>query len=667
MKHLYFLVCLAALTGCGGGSSGGAGPDPVVPPPAPVSKAVVTTLAGGYGAAGSEAGVAGQSREARVEYASGAAVDAAGNVYVADADLRTYYSSGPFPTRYAIWKISPAGLKTFLAGGVRGFEDGTGAVARFADPRVGGVDAAGNVYVADTSNHAVRKITPGGLVTTLAGGGAGRAGYVDGPVASARFDSPGGVAADAAGNVFVADSVNKVIRKISTAGVVSTLAGGGAGPLTDGQGANAGFSSPLAVALDEAGTAYVADGGAIRKVSPAGVVTTLAAPPPLTGAGGQPAAYLGSPTGLAVNRLGEVYVTLPLLNAIRKITPSGQVTYFAGRNHSQGGFEHGLGTAAQFNRPFSIAVDQVGTIYVADSDNHSVRMITPEGQVSSLAGPALPTVADGTGTSAGLRFPQDGVVDSKGNVFVADCANYLRQVSPQGVVGTWPDSGGPLISSGSLASCVLSLSIDGADNIYRLSWPTLQKITPAGATTTLYEWSPDRTSGDVSRLRYSAADSNGNVYFTYQYSSGFRYIYKISPDGVLGPMLAPGVGQGYGPNPGYLAVAKNGVVFVMDQDDGKIRRLTADGALSVVAAFEGAPGGIAVDGSENVYFVAGNVVYKVTSGGIVTTVAGNATPGFVDGVGENARFRGVSGLALDRAGHVYVFDSGNQAIRKIMP
>jgi hypothetical protein len=308
----------------------------------------------------------------------GVAVDAAGNVYVADT------------LNHTIRKITSAGVVSTLAGstGSSGSADGTGSAARFFAPRDIAVDATGNVYVGDTNNFTVRKITPAGAVSTLAGL-AGSAGSVDGAGSAARFAAPQGIALDAAGNLYVADSSNFTIRKITPAGVVATLAGSAGNPgNTDGTGGSARFSNPTSVALDATGNVYVADfsNHTIRKITPAGVVSTLAGSAGLLGSndGTGSAARFSNPLGVAVDAAGNVYVADFNNDTIRKITPAGVVSTLAGLAGSPGSSD-GTGSAARFRNPRDVAVDAAGNVYVADTDNDSIRKITPAGVVTTFA------------------------------------------------------------------------------------------------------------------------------------------------------------------------------------------------------------------------------------------------------------------------------------------
>ncbi len=320
---------------------------------------------------------------------------------------------------------------TTLAGsGNPGFADGNGAEASFKSPAGIVVDNIGNVYVGDHGTHCIRKITPSGVVTTLAG--SGNKGAVDGVGAEASFQHPSGLGVDGDGNIYVCDTGNQRIRKITPSGVVTTIAGSGKPAFADGVGTAASFSRPLWVALDKNGNLYMADAdnNRIRKITPTGAVTTLAGSSSAGYADGQgTAAQFNYPTSVAVDGLGNIYVTDCGNNRIRKITPSGTVTTLAGS--ASAGYADGQGTAAQFNYPTSVAVDGLGNIYVADNGNQRIRKITPSGTVTTLAGSGNKGAEDGYGTAASFNGLLGLAVDATGTVYVADLANHkIRKIFP---------------------------------------------------------------------------------------------------------------------------------------------------------------------------------------------------------------------------------------------
>jgi sugar lactone lactonase YvrE len=334
----------------------------------------VSTFAG----SGEHSYADGTGAEAKFSQPFGVAVDGDGKVYVGDM------------SNFRIRMITPGGTVTTLAGSTQGYAEGSGTAAKFSSPRGVAVDSAGTVYVADSWNHRIRRITLGGEVTTLAGGSGG---YAEGTGTAAQFDNPQSVALDGEGNVYVADLRNHRIRKITPGGVVTTLAGSTQGR-ADGIGAAAKFYNPAGVAVDSAGTVYVADSRnhRIRKITitqgeGGGDVVTVTT---LAGSGEGVGPYKGgyadgpgteakfnNPTGVAVDSAGTIYVADMGNYCIRKITPDGTVSTLAGTGAQ--GYAEGAGAVAQFGAPYGVAVNSKGTVvYVADTYNSRIRKIAPQ-------------------------------------------------------------------------------------------------------------------------------------------------------------------------------------------------------------------------------------------------------------------------------------------------
>jgi sugar lactone lactonase YvrE len=334
-------------------------------------------------------------------------------------------SSGSKPHPPAVITVT-----TLAGSGAIGKTDGTGTAATFYKPIGLAVDAAGNVYVADFYNSLIRKISPAGVVNTLAGTGA--VGHTDGPAASATFNYPTGVAVDAAGNVYVADAFNNLIRKITPAGSVSTIAGNGLKGSANGTGAAASFYYLEGIALDDAGNLYIADtfNNMIRKISTSGAVTTLAGNGGGYGFddGAGASASFAEPQGITVDAGGNIYVADSFFSTIRKISADGMVSTLAGRvtlGYGSNDDKNGTGAAASFYYPEGIAVDAAGNLYVADSSNHQIRKVSPAGVVTTLAGNGSAGSGNGTAMAASFNYPGGVAVDAKGNVYVGDTNNNL--------------------------------------------------------------------------------------------------------------------------------------------------------------------------------------------------------------------------------------------------
>ena len=310
-------------------------------------------------------------------------------------------------------------VTTFAGSGSSGSANGTGIAATFNQPQGAVVDANGNVYIADRINNSIRKITTSGVVSTFATG----------------FSRPNGLAIDTSGNIYVADELNHKIKKVTSGGNVTTLAGSSAG-MTNATGTSAQFNSPSGVAVDASGNVYVADrsNNLIRKITSAGVVTTFAGSGSFSNTNGTgTAATFANPTGLAIDANDNIYVTDYSNHSIRKITSSSVVTTLAGPVGTTGtwGTTNGTGTSARFNYPYHVVIDSDENLYVSDFNNHKIRKITSSGVVTTYAGSGSAGSANGIGTAATFDNPKGLAIDANDNIYVADFDNHIiRKITP---------------------------------------------------------------------------------------------------------------------------------------------------------------------------------------------------------------------------------------------
>lgn len=353
----------------------------------------------------------------------------------------------------------PLPMRTLAGNKSSGATNGYGSNARFNLPLGVAADAAGNVYVADTQNGTVRKIAPDGFAGSFAGG-AGIFGSTNGSGADARFHGPQGIAVDSAGNVFVSDTGNATVRKITPDGTVSTLAGLATNLNSlDGAGAAARFYQPQGLAVDAAGNVYVADSWnhTIRKITPVGVVSTLAgrAGNPGSADGTNGKARFNRPAGIAVDSATNLFITDSLNHTIRKITPAGSVSTLAGLAGVWGSAD-GTNNSAHFFQPQGIVAADTNVLFVVDSGNQTVRKLASDGTnwvVSTVAGVAgLAGSTNGTGGAAQFYFPGGLALDNAGYLYVADSGNQLIRTtrvvpprlitlrSPDHLFLTWPVS-----------------------------------------------------------------------------------------------------------------------------------------------------------------------------------------------------------------------------------
>jgi sugar lactone lactonase YvrE len=588
------------------------------------------------------------------------------------------------------------GNLTLLAGNTAGPGnfDATGPAAGFFNPNGLASDSFGNIYVADTGSHTIRKVTPAGVVSTIAGV-SGQPGTADGNGASARFNSPAGIAIDASGNLYVADTGNSTIRRISITGEVSTFAGVGSEVgSVDGTGAAARFDAPRALAIDGSGNIYVADSStnSIRRITtPGAVVTTFAS-------------GFNVPSGVATDAAGNVYVADTENHSIRIVTPAGAVSTFAGTG-VQGSADL-VAASATFTGPAGIAVVGSGAsriVYVADTGNSTIRAIAG-GQVSTLAGTAQTFGStDASGPAASFLFPHALAVDGAGNVYAADTGNHtIRRITSAAGAASTLAGAAPVRGSSDLDGAAASFlgpsgaATDLSGNVYVADKGnrTVRIVSVAGTVSTL-----PLTGGGFdpqARPEGIAVDLAGNIYV----SDVGGAIFKIPPAlagastrdiitlagtlGVVGSANGSGASATFNA-PAGIATDAAGNIYVADSGNATIRKITPAGDVSTLAGTAGTigsldgagaaaqfaqPTGVATDSAGNVYVVdrANNNVRKITPAGVVTTLAGHSlAPGSANGAGPGATFNRPRGIAVDGAGNVYIADTNNYTIRAITP
>jgi len=523
---------------------------------------------------------------------------------------------------------------TTLAGGTYGSNDGTGSGAGFNNPMDVAVDTSGNIYVADTQNSTIRKITQAGVVTTLAGS-PGVFGAADGTGSSANFNRPQGIAVDTAGNVYVADTYNHTIRKITPAGAVTTLAGtAGASGSADGTGAGARFNTPYGLAVDGAGNLYVGDlnNDTIRKVTPAGAVTTLAGSPGVFGSsdGTGSQASFNRPQGTAVDSAGNVYVADTNNDTIRKITPSGVVTTLAGTPGSWGNSD-GTGPSAQFAEPGSVAVDDAGNVYVADSANNTIRGITAKGAVTTLAGSArYEGSSDGTGASARFNYPEGIAVDAAGDVYVADSNNDRIR---KGVASGAPTIGTPpLTQSAGVGNAVTFTVAASSATALTYQW-SFNGVPITGATSSTYTTRPIQLS-DQGLYAVAVTNSVGTSVAAASLSASFSHepTYPFSSWTSSYP-LPSGTSQ--------VAVAFDGSDFLTVCLDGTAF-YSPDGVSWTASASNGPPGQTWGELNSVADVPGKNMLVAVGNGGAIVTYASGTYNGTLEASGTTALLTGVA-------------------------
>jgi uncharacterized protein (TIGR03437 family) len=633
--------------------------------------------------------------------------DSQGNVYVADTD------------NHIVGRISTSGVLTIVAGsGIPGFsgDGGPAADAALDNPSGLAIDGAGNLFILDKSNGRIRKVSTDGTITTVAGNGA--TGYAGdgGPAINASFNLPSGIVADAAGNLYIADYINCRVRKVTTDGIVNTIAGTGVPNYTGdgGPATSAGTMFPDAVGVDAAGNVYVSTGNRIRKITTDGIINTFAgtADGGYSGDGG-PAlkAAIGIPSSIVFDAAGNLYTPDRLNNNVRKITPDGVITTVVGNGGKGFGGDGGPAKSALVNTPFSATVDPSGNIFVADTFNFRVRKVGSDSNIGTVAGNATYRyTGDGGNAISATLVPAGVATDSSGNLYIADTGNNrIRKVTSAGIISTivgnglpsFSGDGGPAINAG--LSGPRGVFVDAGNNLYIADTGNnrIRKVTPNGAITTFAGLGPAGFSGDngpankaqLFRPYAMVVDGAGNVIIADSWNNRIR---KVTPDGNITTIAGNGYssfGGDGGPatsaalfGPFGVAVDRGGNIYIADINNFRIRKVTPTGAISTIAgapipgfAGDGGPAShaqfdspyaVAVDGAGNLFVsdISNHRIRKIDTSGTISTVAGDGDEALSGdgGLATNASLDSPAGIALDPSGNLFIADSGNTRIRAVV-
>jgi trimeric autotransporter adhesin len=571
-------------------------------------------------------------------------------------------------------------------------DDGKAVSAQLDSPDGLAIDTAGNLFIADTWNNRIRKVTPDGVIKTVAG--SGYRGYSgDGnqatlgllnyqrskagmpmdrdslfSIVSALYH-PKGVAVDSAGNIYIADSLNSRIRIVGTDGVIATIAGNGYhgyGP--DGRSAtSAQIGQPYSIFIDSAGNLFIATGNhRICKVTPAGVITTVAGngTKGYSGDGGPATlAQLNDAHDVAVDSAGNLYIADTDNNRIRKITPAGVITTVAGNGTAGYSGDGSQAASAQLRNPISVAVDSAGNLYIADRGNSRIRKIIPAGIITTVAGngTGCSFIAGRGGSTVPPPTPTGIAVDSAANLYIAAPYNCIQKVDPDGMVSTVAGNGVGVYTSFDIANLT-----DGQRKAF---------ISGKGV------YSGEGGAATLAQLNHPssvAVDTAGTVFIADLEDNRIR---KVGSDGVITTVAGNETRQC---KPVAMATDSVGNLYV--GDSVRICKVTPAGAITTVAgngtkgfSGDGGPavsaqagaGGIAIDTAGNLFIADTNNdrIRKVTPAGVITTVAGNGTKGFSGDGGPaiSAQLHDPKGVAVDTSGNLFILDSGNYRIRKVAP
>ncbi|CAI2719302.1 NHL domain-containing protein [Nitrospina watsonii] len=606
-----------------------------------------------------------KATDVSISLVDGIAVAPSGDIYIARR------------AHNIISKIDQNGMLTNVVGtGVSGYSGDKGPANRATLKVPAGLtfDKQGNLYIADRENHVVRKVDTNGIITTVAG--TGSAGYSGdkGPATEAQLDLPSDMAVDNAGNLYISDRSNNVIRKVTPDGIITTYAGTG----DDGYNGDnmpalrANLDKPFGLTVDNAGNLYIADRGnnRIRKVdAESGLISTIAGDGGFFFIGDNGPAYRASiagPTDVAVDDEGNVYIADRNNNRIRKVNTLGMIRTVMGTGQQDYNGDSEVARETNLHLPFAIALDTNGDLLVVDRSHYRIRKMFQKGsRVETLAGNGVKNFAgdNGPATGAKLEFPHGIAVDDEDNIIFADKGNYrIRKIDPDGIISTIVGTGirgnigdnGPALEASVFPTI---LELNHKDEIYFQS-PSgfvslIRKVDTQGTVSLFLSSGDEDYQQSIMQAGFTGRSSHSEITVITQFSG--------------------------------MAFDKQGNLYVSDRINHQIRKVTPEGKLSTVAGNgssdytgDGGPAtkasfrdpqALTMDKQGNLYIgdTANNVVRKIDRQGIVTTVAGNTDHDYSGDKGPalEAGIKSIGDLAISPSGELYIVETGNHTVRKV--
>jgi len=659
--------------------------------------------------------------EVEISLIDGIAVDQSGNVFISTHD------------HHSILKIDKNGkINRVYGDGITGFsgDGGPASKARLNQPAGLVFDKEGNLYIADRTNNRVRKVDTNGIITTVAGNGTAGFSGDGGPATEASFDLPAGLAFDSKGNLYVSDRSNNRVRRVDTNGIITTVAGNGGDQYKGDKGlaVNAEINKPFGLAIDKDDNLYIADRGnnRIRKVDTNGIITTPAGDGGFYFIGDNGPAYnasIAGPTGVAVDKEGNLFIADKYNNRVRMVDTNGLIRTVVGTGQRDYNGDSELARETNLHFPFALTVAPDGKLLVVDRSHYTIRRVDLQsGSVETIAGNGKKKFKGdgGPATGASIFFPHGIAVDSKDNVIFSDKAHFrIRRITPDGMIDTIAGNGmrGNLGDGGDALDTelysVTSLILNDQDEIYFTNpsgfMSLIRKIDKNNIVHLLHTTSDKKffeelkKSGGFSKSSKSdlvaisqftdiALDKEGNLIIPDSINHQIR---KVTPDGIYTTIAGNGssdfTGDG-GPAtkaafavPLAVALDDAGNIYVADSTNNRIRKIDTNGIVTTFAGNgehkDTGDGGPAIDAgirsmtdlafspSGELYIVeaGSHRIRKIKKDGTITTVAGTGYQGYYGdgGPGEKAMLKTPSGIAFDSKGNVYISDLGNNRIRKL--